>query len=274
VITSLPSGIPTIDAYEKLVRSRDFTRIAEFSDSFLAANRDALRVYRRRWVADPLGQWSRRWEYPFTLGGLTERFGDQRITVLDAGSGVTFLPYLLADRMRAEVHCCDHDTDLAEVFDRVNQRCAAPVTFAAADLRDLPYESASFDAVYCVSVLEHTDRRGDIVRELHRVLRPGGLLLLTFDLPTEPPDDDPEHTAMIAALDALFDSDSPLDTRRGAGRPGTLTTAYAASVDRRLLPWRHPTLYRLSCLISGHGWISWPPGLTVACLRLTKRGQP
>lgn len=274
MISALPPGIPTIDAYEKVVGSPDFARIAEFSDRFLAANRQALRIYRRRWVADPLRQWSRQWEYPFALGALADHFGATEFTVLDAGSGVTFFPFLLADRFRAQVHCCDYDPDLDTVYDQVNKHVDTPVAFTTADLRALPYESGAFDAVYCVSVLEHTDRRAEAVRELHRVLRPGGLLLLTFDLPTGQADEDPEHAGMVTALDGLFDSDSPLDTRAGAGSPGTVTTAYAATVDKRLLPWRHPTLYRLSCLISGHGWISWPPGLTVACLRLTKRGRP
>ena len=45
---------------------------------------------------------------------------------------------------------------------------------------DMPNES--LDVICCISVLEHTDNYGEIVREFARVLKRGGLLVLTFDL--------------------------------------------------------------------------------------------
>jgi ubiquinone/menaquinone biosynthesis C-methylase UbiE len=49
-----------------------------------------------------------------------------------------------------------------------------------ADVSALPFSAASFDAVVCSSVLYHQWVKdvGGAVREMHRVLRPGGLLLL------------------------------------------------------------------------------------------------
>lgn len=46
------------------------------------------------------------------------------------------------------------------------------------DITDIAYPDASFDVVYCSHVLEHVtdDRRA--MRELHRVLRPGGWAIL------------------------------------------------------------------------------------------------
>ena len=41
----------------------------------------------------------------------------------------------------------------------------------------LPLLDASFDAVYCCDVLEHVDDVGHTVREIARVLRPGGVFL-------------------------------------------------------------------------------------------------
>lgn len=41
----------------------------------------------------------------------------------------------------------------------------------------LPYEAASFDAVVCVDVLEHVNDLNQVLSEVHRVLKPGGLFL-------------------------------------------------------------------------------------------------
>lgn len=52
------------------------------------------------------------------------------------------------------------------------------VTFAAADLTRLPYATGAFDAVVCGWVLEHLPDPRLGLRELSRVLQPGGKLLL------------------------------------------------------------------------------------------------
>lgn len=53
----------------------------------------------------------------------------------------------------------------------------APVL--AADAHHLPFADGSFDAVTCGEVLEHLDDDGRAVAEIARVLRPGGLALVT-----------------------------------------------------------------------------------------------
>ena len=48
-----------------------------------------------------------------------------------------------------------------------------------ADLHQLPFSEAAFDAVLSIAVLEHCRRPWVVMRELRRVLRPGGHLLLS-----------------------------------------------------------------------------------------------
>lgn len=45
---------------------------------------------------------------------------------------------------------------------------------------DMPYETASFDAVYSVSCLEHTQDPRKVLAEVVRVLKPGGTAVLNF----------------------------------------------------------------------------------------------
>ncbi|MYW94294.1 class I SAM-dependent methyltransferase [Amycolatopsis rubida] len=263
LIPPLPAGIPAVAGYERLLRSEAFAVVERYSDRFLARHWTALRPYRRKWVPDPLHQWSRQWEYPFVVS----RMPDRPARVLDAGSGVTFLPFLIAETAPdADVWCCDQDASLASVFDAVD----GPIRFTVADLHELPYESGSFDVVCCVSVLEHTDRQEEIVAEFHRVLRPGGRLILTADLPPDPPLVD-EAVQVLSVLAAGFSDDDGADVAADLALPDRLTTSYAAKLDRRLLPWRHPLLYRLGCLATGQGLAPFPPPITVACLSLTKR---
>jgi ubiquinone/menaquinone biosynthesis C-methylase UbiE len=47
------------------------------------------------------------------------------------------------------------------------------------DITAIPVENASFDAVMCTEVLEHVPDPVAAIKELNRVLRPGGFLLIT-----------------------------------------------------------------------------------------------
>jgi ubiquinone/menaquinone biosynthesis C-methylase UbiE len=45
------------------------------------------------------------------------------------------------------------------------------------DVEEMPFADASFDAVACTEVLEHVPNPARALREVHRVLRPGGSLI-------------------------------------------------------------------------------------------------
>jgi ubiquinone/menaquinone biosynthesis C-methylase UbiE len=48
------------------------------------------------------------------------------------------------------------------------------------DAESLPFSDGSFDVVYSNGVLHHTPNTVDVVREIHRVLRPGGKAIVMF----------------------------------------------------------------------------------------------
>ncbi len=69
------------------------------------------------------------------------------------------------------------------------RRPGACKRFIAADVRHLPFEAGSVDTIISNSTLDHFDSAGDLeisIRELARVLKPGGRLLITLDNPRNP----------------------------------------------------------------------------------------
>ena len=66
-------------------------------------------------------------------------------------------------------------------FVRASEYIGVDASHPAADLRAplerLPVDDASFDLVLCTQVLEHADDPAQAVRELQRVVRPGGRVL-------------------------------------------------------------------------------------------------
>jgi SAM-dependent methyltransferase len=51
---------------------------------------------------------------------------------------------------------------------------SGPLRAAAGDVRALPFRDASFDAIYSMGTIEHFDETEQAVREMVRVLKPGG----------------------------------------------------------------------------------------------------
>jgi ubiquinone/menaquinone biosynthesis C-methylase UbiE len=101
-----------------------------------------------------------------------------RKSLLDVGSGAGQIArHLLkyADR-DAAITCFDLSP---EMLRRARQRLKSNrPNYLAADLSQLPFADAAFDCVTCGYVLEHLPDPRDGLRELSRVMMPGGRMLL------------------------------------------------------------------------------------------------
>ena len=116
----------------------------------------------------------KRWEYPWALERAALPPGSR---VLDAGCGDSIFPVHLAEQGH-QVTAVD-----LEFTGTLGELHGVPIEYLHADLTRLPLEERSFDAVFCISVIEHLpeEQVPTAMRELRRVLRPGGRLLLTTD---------------------------------------------------------------------------------------------
>jgi 2-polyprenyl-3-methyl-5-hydroxy-6-metoxy-1,4-benzoquinol methylase len=246
-MTALSSGVPSLADYDRLLATDLFRQLRTAADRFLDEHGDLLAPYRRRWVSDPLHQWSRQWEYPYAWERVASlaRGQRERMRVLDAGSGITFFPYTMNASLGVEVVCVDGDDSLGAIHHVLRERTGASVKFVSADLRRLPQPDNYFDVIYCLSVLEHTRGYPEILLELRRVLRPGGTLVVSFDLSLDGDSDIPLDIAaqLTETLTNVFPSGDMPDSKSlpvTARAREALTTLTIAERDRTLLPWPHP----------------------------------
>ena len=100
--------------------------------------------------------------------------------VLDFGCGAgRTLRHFLDEAERAEFHGCDIDRPSIAWLE---EHFSPPLhVFESGELPSLPQPDGFFDLVYAFSVFTHlTDHWAGWLLELHRVLKPGGLLFATF----------------------------------------------------------------------------------------------
>ncbi len=99
--------------------------------------------------------------------------------VLDVGCGGGFYTYEAAQFVGSTGRVCAVDISEDQIG-AANQRCNdfPWVECRVADVTDLPYEDLAFDAIYGVQVLEFVANVDDGLKELLRVLKPGGRLVI------------------------------------------------------------------------------------------------
>lgn len=123
------------------------------------------------------------------------------------------------------------------------------------DLEKLAQESASLDAVFSVSVIEHTNNPRQVIEEIHRVLRPGGVFICTFDISFEIAS--AMHVSrvekLIRKLHKLFASqdNEAMTIADSINIPKRVTTNWVAREYPERLPWRYPRLVWLYDVLRG-----------------------
>lgn len=93
--------------------------------------------------------------------------------VLDLGCAFGFGTRLPAKRFKTYGH------DLSAPYIERARRSLPGVTFTVGPADAVPYPDAFFDAVLLLDVLEHVPDDTAVLREIARVLRPGGMLILS-----------------------------------------------------------------------------------------------
>jgi len=92
---------------------------------------------------------------------------------LDIGSGSGDLVKLLKEKLNTRASCCDYTDALIQLPDQkvdiIDLNCK----------KELPYQGDTFDVVTATEVIEHLEDFRAILREIYRVLKPGGVCVLS-----------------------------------------------------------------------------------------------
>jgi O-antigen biosynthesis protein len=96
--------------------------------------------------------------------------------VLDAGCGTGYGTAILAEAGPERLLAVDVAEDAVAV---TREATGDRAETSVADITALPFEDSSVDLAVCFEVIEHLERRDAAIRELARVLRPDGVLLIS-----------------------------------------------------------------------------------------------
>jgi ubiquinone/menaquinone biosynthesis C-methylase UbiE len=119
-----------------------------------------------------------RYRTELTDQAVLDAIGDvEGLDVLDAGCGEGYMSRLLAER-GARASGVDVSDSLLGYARSHEDAGRLGLRYTVAGLEDLPYEDDSFDIAVCNHVLSDVSDPAAAVRELGRVLRPGGRLVI------------------------------------------------------------------------------------------------
>ncbi len=108
-----------------------------------------------------------------------------KVSALDCGIGTAAFSLALAQTLTrpVEVSGIDLSPEMVRQADNVLRQAGVPATVRQGEVGDMPFEDGAFDLVAAAHTLEHLPEPLVGLREMVRVLRPGGLLILSVTQP-------------------------------------------------------------------------------------------
>ena len=180
------SGLAKISDFNSESYYELFTKLEDCQKNYFEKLQSiSTEDYFKKWPKDTLHWWSRIWEYPYVyyhINKLLQTKISRNISILDFGCGVNFFP-LEISRLGHEVTCLDNDkmciNTLLNFKHKYSETNIRPILNSGINI---PLPDKSIDIIYSISVFEHVNQLGLLVKEIYRVMKDEGRLIITFDV--------------------------------------------------------------------------------------------
>lgn len=140
----------------------------------------------------------------------------EHILDLACGTGVVTRQILASGTAPGSVTGADHSAGMLEVARRIASEMGLDAEWVEADAADLPFEDDHFDLAFCEQALQFFPDRPAAMRELRRVLKPGGRAVFCVQRELEA---NPMLRAQAHALERHVDADAGAAVRAICGLP-------------------------------------------------------
>jgi 2-polyprenyl-3-methyl-5-hydroxy-6-metoxy-1,4-benzoquinol methylase len=125
--------------------------------------------------------WSKIWEYPWLWFNGLECIDWANIKLLDLGSELSPMAWFLAS-LGAKVTLIEADDQWVHSWEEVRKNTGLYVNWHITRDERLPFADNAFDVATSFSVIEHQDDKHLAIDEIVRVLKPNGMLAMSFDI--------------------------------------------------------------------------------------------
>ncbi len=164
-------------------KNKDLNKLNDFILSY-ASNKSFLEI------EGGINNWSRELEYPFIFSQIAKYInksldenGAKEIYIFDNACGYTAISALLA---KAGLHIKGTDLfDHGERWKKYIKSIKGSMSFEQANSEELPFNNEKFDVSFSLSALEHMNNPQKALKEMIRVTKKGGLILLTIDIASQ-----------------------------------------------------------------------------------------
>ena len=117
-----------------------------------------------------------RAKYEKVLEGSFPR--SKKVLEVGCGTGFVILNLNMEEGLIGEAYACDISQGMVDVCRDNAERLGAEIDVRRAEMEDLPYPDEYFDLVLGHAILHHVPDVRGALKEVYRVLRPGGVCLL------------------------------------------------------------------------------------------------
>lgn len=242
--------------YNIYLNSKLYDEMSIASEKF-TKNKKSL-IYNKLWVKDAFLHFSRKAEYQYVFDQI-----ENEKKILDAGCGITFFPFFLKTKFSdIELDLVDYTKSTKKFFNKTN------FNYINSDLNNLKISDSLYDIVYCISTLEHIKSYKTALKELHRILKPNGKLILTFDVSFSD-EDNINFKNVDDFINSIISTFEISNFNYELNLENMITSHDFKKED---LPWIYPKIfYKFFYFFKGKKNISiWPPKIGIVMMSITK----